>query len=246
MDSAVETIFVTAAGEDQLEMFEKLLHEKFDTRCIGMIGAAEQLDKEMEVLHRTVRVINSELMETEADQKHVTQLLKDLGLTPSNIVKTPRMVLSASEAETIENSPILDGKQTTTLRSGTMRCVYLAQDFVDISEAIKCLALAMSKPKAGHMTQSIEMSGVVPERSAEKSIAVHAREIQTKLAWKCTWTVTRRSTSGVIARRGRHVLRHSSTVQNVIGLSSAESEYYALTREDAQCWVCKACLPTGT
>ena len=43
-------------------------------------------------------------------------------------------------------------------------------------------------------------------------------------------TVTRRSTSGVIARRGRHLLRHSSTVQNVTGLSSAESEYSALTK----------------
>ena len=31
-------------------------------------------------------------------------------------------------------------------------------------------------------------------------------------------------------RRGQHLLRHSSTVQNVIGLSSAESEYYALTK----------------
>ena len=43
-------------------------------------------------------------------------------------------------------------------------------------------------------------------------------------------TVTRRSTTGVIVRRGQHLLRHSSTVQNVIGLSSAESEYYALTK----------------
>ena len=43
--------------------------------------------------------------------------------------------------------------------------------------------------------------------------------------------MTRRSTSGVIVRRGRHFLRHSSTVQNVIGLSSAESEYHALTKE---------------
>ena len=43
-------------------------------------------------------------------------------------------------------------------------------------------------------------------------------------------TATRRSTSGVIVRRGRHFLRHSSTVQNVIGLSSAESEHYALTK----------------
>ena len=31
-------------------------------------------------------------------------------------------------------------------------------------------------------------------------------------------------------RRGLHLLRHSSTVQNVIGLNGAESEYYALTK----------------
>ena len=42
-------------------------------------------------------------------------------------------------------------------------------------------------------------------------------------------TLTSRSTSGVNVRRGRHLLRHSSTVsstvQNVSGLSSAQSEY---------------------
>ena len=30
--------------------------------------------------------------------------------------------------------------------------------------------------------------------------------------------------------RGRHLLRHSSTAQHVIGVSSAECEYYALTK----------------
>ena len=43
-------------------------------------------------------------------------------------------------------------------------------------------------------------------------------------------TVTRRSTTGEFVRRGQPLLRHSSTVQNVIGLSSAESEYYALPK----------------
>ena len=52
--------FVTAAAEDQIESFEKLLQEKFGTRRIGIIGAAEHLDKELEVLHRPVRVINGE------------------------------------------------------------------------------------------------------------------------------------------------------------------------------------------
>ena len=53
--------FVTAAAEDQTEVFAKMLQDKFDTRRIGMIGAAKHLD-ELEVLHRSVRVINDELV----------------------------------------------------------------------------------------------------------------------------------------------------------------------------------------
>ena len=49
-------------------------------------------------------------------------------------------------------SPSPHRTQTTTFRSGTMRCAYLAQDRLDTSEAIKCLSRAMSKRRAGHMT----------------------------------------------------------------------------------------------
>ena len=108
--------FVTAAAEDQIEIFGKMLQEKLDTRQIGLSGAAKHLEKEVEVLHRSVRVINDELMEIEADQKHVPQLLEDLGLTQGNIVETPRVKLSATEADAIENSPLLDGEQATLFR----------------------------------------------------------------------------------------------------------------------------------
>ena len=115
-----------------------------------MIGAAKHLDKELEVLHRSVRVINDKLMEIEADQKHVPRLLEDLGLK-GNVVKSPRVKLSATESNAIENSSILEGEHATLFRSGTMRCAFLAQDRADISEAIKCLARGMSKPRTGHM-----------------------------------------------------------------------------------------------
>ena len=51
--------FMIAAAEDHIDSFGKLLQEKFDARRIGMIGAAEHLDKELEVLHRSVTVVNS-------------------------------------------------------------------------------------------------------------------------------------------------------------------------------------------
>ena len=43
--------FVTAAAEDQMRDLWKMLQEKFDTRRIGVIGAAGHVDKELEVLH---------------------------------------------------------------------------------------------------------------------------------------------------------------------------------------------------
>ena len=98
-----------------------------------MIGAAKHLDKELELLHRSARVINDELMEIEADQKHVPRLLEDLGLIQGNIVETSRVKLGATEADAIENNPILEGEQATLFRSGTVRCAYLAQDRAEIS-----------------------------------------------------------------------------------------------------------------
>ena len=229
--------FVTAAAEDQIEVFGKMLQEKFDKRRIGMIGAAKHLDKELEVLHRSVRVINDELMEIEADQKHVPRLLEDLGLIQKkgNVVKTPGVKLSATESNAIENSSILEGEQATLFRSGTMRCAYLAQDRADISEAIKCLARGMSKPRTGHMMQLKRVARYLKgvPRKAQQYPAQEKSKAHLEVHVDSDWagdTATRRSTTGVIVRRGQHLLRHSSTVQNVIGLSSAESEYYALTK----------------
>ena len=166
---------------------------------------------------------------------NVPQLLEDLGLTHGNIVKTPRLKLSATEANTIEDSPILEGEQATLFRSGTMRCAYLAQDRADISETIKCLARGMSKPRTGHMMQLKRAARYLKglPRKAQQYPAQEPSRAHLEVHVDSDWagdTITRRSTSGVIARRGRHLLRHSSTVQNVIGLSSAESKYYALTK----------------
>ena len=200
-----------------------------------MIGAAKHLDKELEVLHRSARVINDELMEIEADQKHVPRSLEDLGLVQRNVVKTPRVKLSATESNAIENSSILEREQATLFRSGTMRCAYLAQDRADISEAIKCLARGMSKPRTGHMTQLKRVARFLKgvPRKARQYPAQEQSKAQLEVHVDSNWardTVTHRSSTGVIVRRGQHLLRHSSTVQNVIGLSSAESEYYAFTK----------------
>ena len=57
-----------------------------------------------------------------------------------------------------------------------MRCAYLAQNRVDISEAIKCLARAMSKPKAGHMTQMQRVARYFKGSGQEKHCSTPSQE----------------------------------------------------------------------
>ena len=93
----------------------------------------------------------------------------------------------------------------------------------------------MSKPRTGHMIQLKRVARYfkgVP-RKAQQYPAQEKSKTHLEVHVDSDWagdTASRRSTTGVIVRRGQHLLRHSSTVQNVIGLSSAESEYYALTK----------------
>ena len=93
----------------------------------------------------------------------------------------------------------------------------------------------MSKPRTCHVIQlkrwARYLKGVprkTQQHSAQEQSKAHL-EVHADSDWAGD-TVTRRSTTGVIVRRGQHLLRHSSTVQNVIGLSSAESEHHALTK----------------
>eukprot|EP00971_Amphidinium_carterae_P141226 2798429-Amphidinium_carterae.1 len=120
--------FVVAACEDEADIFEGILADKFEMRCTGKIGFKNHLDKELEILHRKVRISLDGAMEIEADTKHVPILLKELGLERGNSVTTPRVKLSQAEAKNVEESPMLSPTLATLFRSGTMRAAYLGQD----------------------------------------------------------------------------------------------------------------------
>ena len=67
---------------------------------------------------------------------------------------------------------------------------------------------------------------VYPIQTCEDARALH---VYTDSDWAGD-PIGRKSTTGMVLCRGLHCLRHSSTTQSVIGLSSAESEFYALCR----------------
>eukprot|EP00971_Amphidinium_carterae_P235653 4676378-Amphidinium_carterae.3 len=70
--------------------------DKFEVRCVGLIGAAALRQRPF-VLNRTVR------------------LREDPRLTRGSAVKTPKVKPSATEAEAVENSPLLNSEQATAV-----------------------------------------------------------------------------------------------------------------------------------
>ena len=108
--------------------------------------------------------------------------------------KTQRLELSATEPNVIENSSILEGEQVAVFRSA-----YLAQDRADISEAIKCLARGMSKPRTRHMI-TVETCGKVLERSAKEGTIPGTRKEQSTFGSPCGQRLGRRTLYRVEAR----------------------------------------------
>lgn len=228
--------FVIVASRADLLDFEAHLKNKFEARRTGHIGFAEDCDEETDVLKRTIRVDRERyVIKLEADRRHVEVLAKTFKLQRCKPAATPRTKLDDRETARIAASPALDKESCTLYRSATMRAAYLAVDRPDISEAVKVLSQAMSAPREGHLgllKRLVRYLVGAPRKTIEYP-RQDARDAILKVFVDSDWAGdvgTRRSTTGMAMMRGQHLLRHSSTLQASIGLSSAEAEYYALVR----------------
>ena len=74
--------FVTAAAEDQIEIFGKMLQDKFDTRRIGMIGAAKHLDTASNVVSELNHALCVFWRKIVADISETIKCLARVMLTP--------------------------------------------------------------------------------------------------------------------------------------------------------------------
>ena len=115
-----------------------------------------------------------------------------------------------------------------------MRAAYLSQDRPDIGHAVKNLARRLVQPTEASLTDlkrlirylikypnfaQVFKEQRMPEKLVIQVDSDHAGD-----------AITRKSTTGMIAYFGQHVLKHASNVQSTIALSTGESEYYALVK----------------
>ena len=106
-----------------------------------------------------------------------------------------------------------------------MKLAYVAQDRIDIAEAVKCLTRHMREPRSGHM-QELKRLGryLVKNRRCVLTYAQQTPDATLQVHVDSDWAgdlLGRKSTTGVNVRRGKHLLRD---------MSSGEAEHHALIR----------------
>ena len=90
-------------------------------------------------------------MTLEADTRLVEDALETMKLVGAKGVDSPRVRRTEEQTAQIENSEKLTSAKSTLYRSLVMKLAYVAQDRVNIAEAVKCLTRHMKEPPSGHM-----------------------------------------------------------------------------------------------
>ena len=134
-------------------------------------------------------------------------------------------------------SPPLNREGVRLYRSGAMRISYLGQDRADVQEAAKCLSRRMQSPTQADL---VELKRAVRYllNFPRAVLVFEEQELPRELnGWVdadfAGELVSRRSSSGLVFPFGKHCLKTSSSVQEPIGLSSGESEFYACVKGGA-------------
>ncbi len=234
--------FILLADDDGIEHMDKILTSKYKVKMLAKIGPDATDAKEGSFLNRVIRYFGPEVdgderVEIEADSRHAELIVKSLNLQNAKSVETPSVKRSLAEVQATEAEEVLPAKEATTFRSGVMRGAYLSQDRTDICEAVKSLSSAMRNPKPGDMARLKRLGRYL----IGKPLAVRVMRRQTMpstlaMSGDSDWAgemVTRKSTSGMIAMLGRHLIAGKSNLQSTIALSSCEAEFYAMTKATA-------------
>jgi hypothetical protein len=173
-------------------------------------------------------------LEWEADPRHAEIVVETLGLMRAINSKELSSPGVERTLEEVEQADALDPEHSALYRSLCMRINYLAQDRPDLQFTAKEMARWMAKPnllsweiakRCGRdvlgrpcVAQRFGMQGPVDKITVWVD-SDHAGCIR-----------TRRSTTGLAAFHGRHLIKAASTTQTVIALSIGESEFYANVR----------------
>ena len=218
--------FTFCGCEADLKWATQQMETSFMIKIVGQLGPDAHDLQEIRILNRILRWTATGI-DYEADPRHAELLARDLD-PPGPSVSTAGVKPAKEE----EEKP-LAGMAVRQFRSGAARANYLAQDRADLSFAAKELCRRMSGPTEADWTALLR---IVRYLKAEPRVIY-------KYLWQEDSTLsvyvdtdfagcgkTRKSTSGGCAFRGSHMVKHWSSTQRVVTLSSAEAELTGIVK----------------
>ena len=212
--------FTFAGNENDLDWVHKALEPRILLKKVGVLGGDAGDSKELRILNRVLRW-EAWGIAYEADPRHAELLAQALGPEPAS--RTTPGVKTRCEEETRPLGP----EETRLFRGYAARANYLGMDRPDIAFAAKELCRRMSCPDASdiealrRLVQYLVGSPRLTYRFPWQEEAGFSVYVDTDFAG-CQ--ATRKSTSGGILYRGAHIIKHWSTTQKSITLSSGEAE----------------------
>ncbi len=186
------------------------------------------------MLNRIIRWLDHSI-EYECDPRQIERLVAECGLEGAKAVATPGV--KATFQELHEDSAELPGHLTTAFRGAAARGNYLAADRLDVQFACKEVCRWMSRPSL-HAWKAMKrlcryLAGAPRLVYVFEQQTVDSTDVYTDTDWSgCP--LTRKSTSGGCVMMGKHAVKHWSSTQTSISLSSGEAEFAGVIRGAGQ------------
>jgi hypothetical protein len=212
--------FVFVGSDPDLAWVQKKMDQCFLVKVVGKLGGDENDLKELRVLNRVLSWAPDGIR-AEADPRHQEILIAQLAGDVKSL-STPG-VKDRVEAESGEEESDLSQEEVGAYRSGAARANYLSLDRPDISFATKELCRHMSSPRRRDVEALKRVARYL--KGAPRVVYDFAWQpevgLQTYVDTDFAGCMaTRRSTSGGCAMRGTHLMKHWSSTQKAVTLSS--------------------------
>ena len=227
--------FTSEGGKQDLDWFEAEIAKHYEISVSPRLGPGPADAKEGRCLNRVIRWCDGHI-EYEADPRQAEKLIAECGLEGTGVkqVATPGVKSSFHE---LEEDKTLPERLHTAFRGAAARGNYLAADRMDAMFACKEICRWMSKPSE-HSWLALKrvcrfFAGKPRLVYKYPQQCVDEVDVYTDTDW-AGCPKTRKSTSGGCVMLGRHAIKHWSSTQTSVALSSGEAEFAGVIRGSGQ------------
>jgi len=221
--------FTAVGSKVALDWMETEVKRRYEVTVQPRMGPGPSDAKTGLVLNRVIHW-KHDAVEYEADPRQLERLISDAGLVGGKAVSTPGVKPTA--AEIAEEQPLKEDLRTT-YRSAAARCNYVSADRPDAQYSCKETCRWMSAPTTASWSSLKRLTRYF--LGAPRLVYRYPRQ---KISHLDTYTDTdwagcartRKSTSGGLVMLGQHCIKHWSSTQTSVTLSSAEAEFHGLVK----------------